>query len=73
LLEQIASGMAAGATVRGALAGRNVLYPGDVDPLAVGRAAYGIIHKGWSVDQAVRAFDELGGIDLDALSRWFRS
>jgi hypothetical protein len=73
LLEQIASGMAAGATVRGALAGRNVLYPGDVDPLAVGRAAYGIIHHGWSVDQAVRAFDEHGGAELDALSRWFPS
>jgi len=72
LLEQIASGLAAGATVRGALAGRNVLYPGDVDPLAVGRAAYGIIHHGWTVDQAVRELGQSDGADLDALSRWFR-
>jgi hypothetical protein len=71
LLEQIAGGMAAGASVRGALAGRNVLYPGDLDPLAVARAANGIIHSGWSVDKAVAALDEAGGADLDALSRWF--
>lgn len=73
LLEQIAGGLAAGATVRGALAGRNVLYPGDIDPLAVGRAAYGIIHHGWSVDQAVRALEEAGGAEMDALTRWFRA
>lgn len=73
LLEQIASGMAAGATVRGALAGRNVLYPGDTDPLAVARAVNGIIHKGWTVDQAVAALDDAGGADLDALSRWFKA
>jgi hypothetical protein len=73
LLEQIASGLAAGATVRGALAGRNVLYPGDVDPLAVAGAAYGIIHRGWSVDRAVRELGEPPDVPLDALSRWFAS
>lgn len=70
LLTQIHAGLAAGATVRGALAGRNVLYAGDVDPLAVARAAYGIIHSGWTVEQGVAAF----GADpapMDALSRWF--
>lgn len=71
LLTQIASGLAAGATVRGALAGRNVLYPGEVDPLAVARAVNGIIHLGWSVDEAVRALEDQGGADLNALSRWF--
>jgi hypothetical protein len=69
LLGQIASGLAAGATVRGALAGRNVLYPGDVDPLAVARAINGIIHSGWSVDDAVKALGEQS--EVNALTRWF--
>lgn len=73
LLEQVASGLAAGATVRGALAGRNVLYPGELDPLAVARAVNGLIHRSWTVDQAVAALDDEGGAELDALSRWFRS
>lgn len=70
LLTQIAAGMAAGATVRGALAGRNVLYAGDVDPLAVARAAFGIIHSGWNVEEAVSAFTAEPA-PMDALSRWF--
>src|SRR5437867_7493078 len=32
-LQQVAEGIAAGPNVRGALVGRNVLYPGDADPL----------------------------------------
>jgi DhnA family fructose-bisphosphate aldolase class Ia len=52
-LEQVAEGLAAGPNVRGALVGRNVLYPGDADPLLVAEAVGGIIHKGWTVDQAV--------------------
>jgi hypothetical protein len=45
--------MAAGANVRGALAGRNVLYPGDDDPLAVAEAVGGIDHHGWQAEQAL--------------------
>ena len=52
-LEQVAEGLAAGPNVRGALVGRNVLYPGDADPLSVAEAVGGVIHKGWTVDQAV--------------------
>ena len=54
-LREVAAGMAAGANVRGALVGRNVLYPGDDDPLAVAEAVGAIIHQGWTVDQAVRS------------------
>jgi len=53
LLREIAAGMAAGANVRGALVGRNVLYPGSEDPLAVARAAGSIIHNKWSVERAL--------------------
>ena len=44
LLREIAAGLAAGANVRGALVGRNVLYPGDADPLSVADAIGRIIH-----------------------------
>ncbi len=61
LLEQIAEGMAAGSNVRGALVGRNVLYPGDADPLAVARAVDGIVHRGLDVAQAVQLMTDLEG------------
>lgn len=54
-LREVAAGMAAGANVRGALVGRNVLYPGDDDPLAVAEAVGAIIHQGRTVDQAMRS------------------
>jgi DhnA family fructose-bisphosphate aldolase class Ia len=47
--------MAAGANVRGALVGRNVLYPGDDDPRAVAEAVGGIVHQGWTVEQAMNS------------------
>ena len=52
-LREVAAGMAAGANVRGALVGRNVLYPGDDDPLAVAEAVGGIVHHGWQAEQAL--------------------
>lgn len=52
-LGELASGLAAGENVRGALVGRNVLYPGDGDPLAAAEAAGRIIHRGWTVEQAL--------------------
>ena len=52
-LREVSAGMAAGANVRGALVGRNVLYPGDDDPLAVAEAVGGIVHQGWTVEQAL--------------------
>jgi hypothetical protein len=54
-LKQIAAAMAAGTNVRGALVGRNVLYPGEVDPLAVADAVGAIVHTGSTVEQALGA------------------
>ena len=54
-LREVWAGMAAGANVRGALVGRNVLYPGDDDPLAVAEAVGGIVHQGWTVEQAMHS------------------
>jgi hypothetical protein len=69
-LAELAKGMAAGPNVRGALVGRNVLYPGPDDPLAVTEAAGGIIHQGWSLEQALAAIDSQRGRDLDWLARY---
>lgn len=54
-LEQIHAALQAGPNVRGALVGRNVLYPGDDDPLAVADAIGHIIHESWSVERAAEA------------------
>ncbi len=54
-LREVSAGMAAGSNVRGALVGRNVLYPGDDDPFAVAEAVGGIVHQGWTVEQAMHS------------------
>lgn len=66
-LSQLASALSAGPNVRGALVGRNVLYPGDEDPLGMAEAAGGIVHGGWPVDQALQAIAAKRGCDLDRL------
>uniref|UniRef100_Q028S8 Cgl0159-like domain-containing protein n=1 Tax=Solibacter usitatus (strain Ellin6076) TaxID=234267 RepID=Q028S8_SOLUE len=70
-LRQLGEALAAGPNVRGALVGRNVLYPGDEDPLAMAEAAGGIVHEGWPVAQALDSMTANRGRDLDRLSRWF--
>jgi DhnA family fructose-bisphosphate aldolase class Ia len=71
LLREIAAGMAAGANVRGALVGRNVLYPGDEDPLAVAEAAGRIIHNSLTVEQALDVLPAFRERDLDLAPRFF--
>jgi hypothetical protein len=68
-LQQLGSAMTAGPNVRGALVGRNVLYPGDEDPLAMAEAAGGIVHEGWPVYKALQSMAENRGRDLGRLSR----
>src|SRR5262249_25667163 len=53
-LREVSEGMSAGPNVRGGVVGRNVLYPGEDDPLAVAEAVGGIVHKGWTVEQAMK-------------------
>ena len=72
LLREIAGGLAAGSNVRGALVGRNVLYPGPEDPLVVAQAAGMIIHHGWSVDRAQQAQDSWRGRDINVMTECFR-
>lgn len=66
-LRELAAGLKAGPNVRGALVGRNILFPGDDDPLAVIEAVGGIIHQGWTVEQALDQQAAHRGRDLDWL------
>lgn len=46
LFAQLRAGMAAGPSVRGALVGRNVLYPGEADPADAAAEVWHIVHEG---------------------------
>jgi DhnA family fructose-bisphosphate aldolase class Ia len=65
VIEDLRQGMAAGANVRGAMIGRNVLYPGAEDPRAVAAAVAAVIHEGAGVDDALAAMDAERGKDLE--------
>jgi DhnA family fructose-bisphosphate aldolase class Ia len=67
-LRQLESALRAGPNVRGALVGRNVLYPGAEDPLAMAEAAGGMVHEGWLVEQALASMARARGADMDRLA-----
>jgi Cgl0159-like len=67
-LRQLESALKAGANVRGALVGRNVLYPGQEDPLAMAEAAAAIVHEGWTVEQALASMAGTRGAGLNRLA-----
>lgn len=68
-LNELAAGLKAGHNVRGALVGRNILYPGADDPLAVIESVAGVIHRGWTIEQGLAAQAEHRGRDLDWFAR----
>jgi hypothetical protein len=68
-LAQLECALRAGRNVRGALVGRNVLYPGTEDPLAMAEAAGGIVHDGWTVEQALQSMAAIRYTELDRLTR----
>jgi hypothetical protein len=57
-LRDFAGGLAAGARVRGAIIGRNLLFPGDADPLPLARALTALVHGGASIADAVKSLTE---------------
>ncbi|MBE3597785.1 MAG: hypothetical protein IMX02_02930 [Limnochordaceae bacterium] len=63
VLEDFERGMAEGPNVRGAMVGRNVLYPGRDDPRAVAEGVSLIIHRQASAVQAVRHIAAARGAD----------
>lgn len=70
LFRNLADGLGAGANVRGAMVGRNILFPGDGDPRPAARAVCAIVHAGVAADQAHAQMQAQQGQDLDALTRW---
>jgi hypothetical protein len=59
LLADLRAGMAAGPNVRGALIGRNVLYPGAGDPLALAAAVRAVVFDGANPEAALAAGAEV--------------
>ena len=57
-LRDFAGGLAAGARVRGAIIGRNLLFPGDADPLPLSRALTSLVHGGASLEDALKKLAE---------------
>jgi len=72
-IAEFAQGMKAGKSIRGALVGRNVHHPGRDDPRAVALAISGIVHQGFSVEQAVDHLMENRGKGMDDLTRFVRA
>jgi DhnA family fructose-bisphosphate aldolase class Ia len=70
IFQEFAAGMRAGGTVRGALVGRNVTFPGREDPLAVALAVDGIVHRGFTAEQASAYLAEVRGRGMDRFTRW---
>lgn len=60
LLVDFHEGMHAGHNVRGALVGRNILYPGADDPAVIARAVCHVVHDGMSAEEASRLAGRAG-------------
>ena len=68
VLQEFYRGMRAGRNVRGALVGRNILYPGLDDPFAVADAVSGIVHRSFTVEQALDHIRTVRGRNMDKLT-----
>ena len=62
-------GLGAGANIKGALVGRNLLYPGYDDPLAVTLALADIIHNATTAEEGVKKIKPSRGKDIDFLTK----
>jgi DhnA family fructose-bisphosphate aldolase class Ia/sugar phosphate isomerase/epimerase len=66
-LEQFQRGLGAGPNVRGAMVGRNVLYPGLDDPQAVAVAIGRMIHDNYNLQKAVSFLASSRGANMGEL------
>lgn len=69
LLQEIELAMQSGPTVRGALVGRGVTFPGPEDPRAVAVAVGAIVHEGDSVKSALARGYEARGTEFDRFNQ----
>jgi hypothetical protein len=68
VLREFSKGMRAGQNVRGALVGRNILYPARDDPLAIADAVSCIVHRNFTVEEALRHIETVRGRNMDKLT-----
>jgi hypothetical protein len=68
VFKEFSDGIAAGQNVRGALVGRNVLYPEQEDPSAVADAVSKIVHQNFTVDQALDHIKSVRGRNMEKLT-----
>ena len=73
IFREFSAGMKSGSNVRGALVGRNVLFPGSEDPFAVAGAVSGIVHHDLSVDEALEHISRARGERIDQLAPILRA
>lgn len=66
-IQEFTSGMKVGGSIRGAMVGRNITFAKQEDPLAVAAAVSGIIHRGFTKEQALEIMQKVRGKDMDAL------
>ncbi|NLE77962.1 MAG: hypothetical protein GX605_14580 [Chloroflexi bacterium] len=71
-IRQFHYGLSGGDNIRGAMVGRNVLFPGDEDPRAVAVAISGLIHDRLSPEQAIDRMAARRDQDIDSLTRFVR-
>ncbi|HLX62605.1 MAG TPA: TIM barrel protein [Planctomycetota bacterium] len=64
-VENFARGMGAGPNVRGALVGRNVIFPGDEDPAVTAQAVHLVVHERLSAMDAIRKATERRGANMN--------
>ncbi|MGC9326850.1 MAG: Cgl0159 family (beta/alpha)8-fold protein, partial [Candidatus Hinthialibacter sp.] len=69
IIEQFERGLGEGENVRGALVGRNVLYPGPDDPAAAAEAVCGVVNEGLSANEAVKRMPSVRGKNMELLPR----
>jgi DhnA family fructose-bisphosphate aldolase class Ia len=67
---QVHSALAAGPNVRGAMIGRNVLYPADGDPLGPAYAIQALVHERADLDAAMACMEKAAKVPQDVLTRW---
>ena len=72
MINEFVNGMAVGGSVRGALVGRNILFPGKDDPLAVALAVNGIVHQAYTVDQAIECITRNRDKNLTLFKKWVK-
>jgi DhnA family fructose-bisphosphate aldolase class Ia len=68
ILENFEKGLGAGKNIKGAMVGRNLLFPGYDDPQAVGLAVSKIIHENMSTEEAVKILADKRGSEMDQLT-----